>query len=380
VIKIKQIQLNGANRVIVISDIHGDLVLLKRLLNKVNYTEEDTLIINGDLCEKGSDSLGVIRYIIQLCNQNEKVYVTKGNNDILIDYICADSEWIFPYLKRVANSVIHEMVSKHGKSITDFSTKEELSAFCHEHFKEECEWLSNLPAAYESEKYIFIHAGIANIERWQETDLQTALAAKAFYEQGHQSSKIVVVGHWPTCNYAAKEVSHNNSLIDLQKRIICTDGGNQLKTDGQLNALIIYPTVTLSEDTYCNVYVDHFIETTVINPSIIEVEEKVGNITYPNYELRILEEGEYFTLCENINLQTKQWVKNEYIVERDGTYFAKDDVSTTMLTVNTGDTVAIIDDECEGYTLVKKDGQVGWIRKECIVKGVEIDSGKEVVV
>jgi protein phosphatase len=375
-ITIQQLQLLNENRVLVISDIHGNLTLLKSLLEKINYTNEDTLIINGDLCEKGPDSLGVVRYVMKVCAENEKVYITKGNNDILIDYICADSEWIFPYLKRINYSIMHEMVAYYGKTIDDFPTKEELWGFCQKHFKEECDWLSKLPVAYESEKYIFIHAGIENREKWEETNFSHALSAKSFYEQDHQASKIVVVGHWPTCNYTAKTISSNNIIIDLNKRIICTDGGNQLKTDGQLNALIIYPGV---DDSYTHAYVDHFIEKTVVKDSDESDIEMLGNITYPNYTLHIVEKGPYFTFCENINLQTMQWVKNEYIMKQDDLYTVKDDVSTTLLTVVAGDKVSIIDDECEGYTLVKKDGQVGWIPKACI-KSESVISDQEVIV
>ncbi len=58
--KIKKLSIPNDVRVIVISDIHGELSLLKELLHKVNLKDEDYLIINGDLCEKGRDSIGVI--------------------------------------------------------------------------------------------------------------------------------------------------------------------------------------------------------------------------------------------------------------------------------------------------------------------------------
>ncbi|MFV5913666.1 metallophosphoesterase, partial [Bacillus cereus] len=53
--KIKKLSIPNDARVIVISDIHGELNLLKEALHKVNFKDEDYLIINGDLCEKGRD-------------------------------------------------------------------------------------------------------------------------------------------------------------------------------------------------------------------------------------------------------------------------------------------------------------------------------------
>ncbi len=50
--KIKKLSIPNDVRVIIISDIHGELDLFKELLYKVNFNDEDYLIINGDLCEK----------------------------------------------------------------------------------------------------------------------------------------------------------------------------------------------------------------------------------------------------------------------------------------------------------------------------------------
>ncbi len=50
--KIKKLSIPNNARVIIMSDIHGELNLLKELLHKVNFKNEDYLIINGDLCGK----------------------------------------------------------------------------------------------------------------------------------------------------------------------------------------------------------------------------------------------------------------------------------------------------------------------------------------
>lgn len=68
--KIQKISIPNEGRVIVISDIHGELELLKKLLSEVNFSAEDYLIINGDLCEKGRNSIGVVNYAMELSAQN----------------------------------------------------------------------------------------------------------------------------------------------------------------------------------------------------------------------------------------------------------------------------------------------------------------------
>ncbi|WP_249652326.1 metallophosphoesterase, partial [Lysinibacillus sp. D4A1_S13] len=72
---IKEFSIPNDVRVIIFSDIHGELDLLKELLHKVNFKVEDYLIINGDLSEKGRDSFGVVNYVMDLVASKPNVYV-----------------------------------------------------------------------------------------------------------------------------------------------------------------------------------------------------------------------------------------------------------------------------------------------------------------
>ena len=67
-------------RLLVVSDIHGRRDWLIQLLEKMEYGGDDILIIIGDLIEKGPDSLGVVRYVMDLSLDNY-VYVSMGNVD-----------------------------------------------------------------------------------------------------------------------------------------------------------------------------------------------------------------------------------------------------------------------------------------------------------
>jgi protein phosphatase len=48
----------------------------------------------------------------------------------------------------------------------------------------------------------------------------------------------------------------------------------------------------------------------------------------------------------------------------NGRFSVKSDVPCTLISVNKGDTVSVIDGNCSGYTLIKKNGEVGWIAKD----------------
>ncbi|WP_252504184.1 metallophosphoesterase [Sporosarcina sp. Marseille-Q4943] len=356
-IEVRKLKLEKNRRMIITSDIHANLPLFQQLLEKVNYTTEDYLFINGDLCEKGPDSLSTVAFARKLSAESDRVFITKGNCDVVHDYVFNHVEGIKNYMQQRKNSILNEMLDRQGKTLDEFATLQELGAFYRIHFGNVLDWLDSLPIAYETEDFIIIHAGVEDIPNWRETSREFALYAQAFYEKGHQADKTVIVGHWPVVNYRAKTVSSNCPIIDREKRVIALDGGNQIKRDGQLNALIIDG----QDITYT--YVDELIEKVIVRSHVDETG-RVGTVTYPNYELRILQKEDYFTLCENVNLGIEQWIKNEFIHEGN----CKNDLSTTFLSVEKGETVSVADDRNEGYTLVKSSiGEVGWIPKDCLL-------------
>ncbi|WP_262177151.1 metallophosphoesterase [Saccharococcus sp. Marseille-Q5394] len=356
-IDVRELKLEKDRRVIITSDIHANLPLFQELLEKVNYTKEDYLFINGDLCEKGPDSLSTVAFARKLSVESDRVFITKGNCDVVHDYVFNHVEGIKNYMEQRKHSILNEMLDLHGKSLDEFATLQELGEFYRSHFGEVLAWLDQLPIAYETDDFIIIHAGIEDIPVWKETSRKYALYAQAFYEKGHQADKTVIAGHWPVVNYRANAVSSNCPLIDLEKRVIAIDGGNQIKEDGQLNAILI------EGEDISYTYVDGLNEKTIIRDHVDE-RGRVGTVTYPNYELRLLKEEEFFTLCENTNLGIEQWIKNEFIHEGR----CKNDLSTTFLSVEKGETVSIVDDRHDGYALVKSSsGEVGWIPKDCLL-------------
>ncbi|WP_313892284.1 metallophosphoesterase [Psychrobacillus sp.] len=360
-IDVRQVQLDKTKRSIVISDIHANLKLFKKLLNKLHYTIDDYLFINGDLCEKGPKSLEVVEFVQNLCEQSDRVFVTKGNCDVLHRDVFDESAGIMAYMNRQKHSILNEMLEKQSKTKEDFTNLKEIGHFYRQHFHNELNWIDSLPIAYETEAFIVIHAGIENIEDWHETEESFALHTDAFYEKDHIANKTVIVGHWPVVNYRATLTSSHNPVIDLDKKVIALDGGNQIKKDGQLNALII------ENNNYSYTYVDDLAYEMIVRTEHIDSTDRLGTVTYPNYEMQTIKKEEYFTLCKNSNLGIEQWIKNEYLLTDSESIRCKTDLSTTFLSVTQSEQVWIIDNDCEGFSLVKKGtGEVGWIPKSCL--------------
>lgn len=360
-INVQKLSLDKSKRIIITSDIHANLPLFNNLLEKVRFSKEDYLFINGDLCEKGPNSLEVLEFIRALEAENENIFVTKGNCDVVHRYVSNENEGIWDYMKERKHSILNEMIEKGGKSLDDFKSLKELSDYYWENFQDEISWLESLVTAYELDEHIIIHAGIDDSEEWYKTEETTALYTRAFHEKKHSSSKTVIVGHWPVINYRPFQISSHVPLIDIENRIISIDGGNQIKKDGQLNALII------EDQTYSYTFVDELQSEVVILQNYVSEKQRVGTVTYPNYELSIMSKGEYFSRCKNVNLGVEQWIKNEYIIEKDGKTYCTDDLSVTFLSVNEGELVKVVDNTCGGYVLVKKtNGDVGWVPRKYI--------------
>ncbi|GAY78208.1 metallophosphoesterase [Sporolactobacillus inulinus] len=363
-IHIQKIALPETGRVLVISDIHGDLHLFQQLLKKVSYTPADTLILNGDLCERGPSSLGVIRYARKLMDSSSRVFITEGNCDRLIHHVFDNDPTVFDHLAQHPHSVMNEWIEEQGKTIADFDSVPALAAFYRQTCGAEIDWLFSLPTALEADHYLFIHAGIDDRADWRETSHRSAVAIPHFYTRTHQCEKNVVVGHWPVVNYRSEAITCHNPIIALDKRMICIDGGNQVRFDGQLNALIIERNP--QGDRIRFVSVDHFHKVATITQCYTPPADFIGTLNYPNYAVRLLKRGTYFSLCENIALGLPQWIKNEYLEKKDDGFTAADDLSCSGLPVRAGDQVAVVDDGCAGYTLIKKEGSVGWVPKQCL--------------
>ncbi|PFL18960.1 serine/threonine protein phosphatase [Bacillus cereus] len=363
--KIQKLLIPKGVRVIVISDIHGELNLLKELLHKVNFKDDDYLIINGDLCEKGNDSIGVVNYVMDLVVSKPNVYVVEGNCEVVVEALVNENPALINYLCTKKNTIFNEWLGQLNVTVNEESDICEVKNILMSHFSKEIKWLTELPTAIETEEYIFVHAGLEDREDWKETERKNAIAMPEFFNKSHRADKYVIVGHWPVVNYS-DEAPSNNPVIDKEKKIIAIDGGNAIKEAGQLNAFIIQRTT--SGDTFSYTYVDHFLQYEVLADfnanSVMQ-----GGVTYPHYYIEPVERIEGFTICKQLGTNELLHVKNEYIKQLEsGEYTVKTDISCAQLSVRNGDVVSLIDGSCAGYDLIKKDGVEGWIEKGILLE------------
>lgn len=186
-------------RTIVISDIHGCYNELKELLstleeNKAYNKDVDKLIFLGDYIDRGKDSRLVIKLIRELQENNNNVIALMGNHeDMLLDYLNDKSNsWIWNGYK---------------------NTMESYDGF-NEQFKDDVEWIKNLPLYYEDEYFIYVHAGVDAYKTMEQQSKNTLLWIREPFIYGvKEYHKKVIFGHTPTM-YLTEEYKPVRTFTD----------------------------------------------------------------------------------------------------------------------------------------------------------------------
>lgn len=181
-------------RNLVVGDIHGEYEKLINVLKKANYIPlNDSIIFLGDYIDRGPDSCKVVQYIQELkVNFSKYVILLKGNHeDMAIKYLNDKTNEAL-YFHNGGNKTLN---SYHCNIISS-------------EFSNDISWLNNLPLIYETDEYIFVHAGFKpgiKLEDQKEEDL---LWIRNEFLQADWSNypKIIIHGHTPVKNINLDEM------------------------------------------------------------------------------------------------------------------------------------------------------------------------------
>lgn len=170
----------------VMSDIHGEYELFMRLLDKINYSDSDELIVCGDIIDKGDNPIKLAKTVFAMPN----AYCIMGNHEHMF----------FKFYR-----------SRMHSAIMDYDT---ILCLLQEYFKDTdgalLDWetvdrLTDLPYFIEREKFVCVHAGIPTDENGCLVDLRDAdreeLVNDRLFKSEHflpKTDKCVFFGHTPT--------------------------------------------------------------------------------------------------------------------------------------------------------------------------------------
>jgi len=344
-------------RILVISDIHGNLPYFKALLKKVSFCDDDLLIIDGDFLEKGEDSLGTVRYIMEL-SQKGNVITISGNCDDWARFFVKGNpirdEYIGGYLRRFRYGIIYEILQKLGIDPDSISHVDEVKQAVYDYCPEVWHFIATLLHAVETPHFIFTHASVLPGKTLREHTAGELFRHNAYLSENVKNEKWVVVGHWPVVLYH-ENIVNANPIIDYEKKVISLDGGCVLKDDGQLNCLIIPGEG--SED-FSFVSYDSFPEYRVLDAQ--RGGEKSYYIRWGDSEVRVLERGEEFSRCRHIRTGYEMDILSKYLFT-DEEITGCNDCTDYILPLEKGDIVSLVEESSRGC-LVKHKGISGWYR------------------
>ena len=196
-------------RLIGISDIHGELEKLCRVLEKVNPQKEDTIVFMGDYIDRGAKSKEVVQKIIDMKEVCNCVYLIGSHEYALLH---ADTDDYYHYLFWNYGGV--QTVESYGSFDNILKTHGE--------------FFRSLKFYYINGRYLFVHAGLRDgipIESQNEVDM--VYIRREFYEKPHNFPYKIIFGH----------TEFDKPLVQNDK--ICIDTGCGKYKNSPLTAIVL---------------------------------------------------------------------------------------------------------------------------------------------
>ena len=365
---IERIDVEPGQRILAVSDIHGHFDYFVQLLKKMEYGEDDILVIVGDLVDKGPESLRTVQYVMDL-GRRHPVYVSMGNVDIrraqlVLDDTPGAGERFVEFLQRMENtwknSFCHEMLADLGIGIRQVTAENAMQHLCRlrEAFAEELNFLAGRPVILTAGKFLFVHGGVPteNLDELEGTEAYSYLKNDDFWNQGYCfDAYTVVTGHYPVSIYR-NDREDVSPLLDKEKKIFCIDGGCGLKMAGQLNGIMISGCMSGSPEISWTSYDDF--------PVAAAMEKRAGaapkvHINYYDSKVEMLEENGDFVKVRRLESGEIAEVPSKWIRYWSDKQPHCDDYIDEKLSVEAGDLLSVIY-RTGNNCYVKKQGKAGW--------------------
>ena len=354
-------------RLIATSDIHGNLRLFKELLDLIKLTDDDTLIIVGDMCERCEDSLGVIRRVMELTARGN-THVLAGNKDLrAIEYVTGTNgrvgSVVTDYVEGMrewgCNTLFSDMCREAGIPYSRDMDVDAAQRVLSSRFAREIAFIRSLPTFIETPRYIFVHGGVPSgeLKLYEGMDADKFTDWDNFIAESICFDKYVIVGHTPAELYRG-DYSSNAPFICREQRIIDIDGGVGIKFNAQLNAIILPP----SGDDFCWTSA-HGVDVCYALDAQAPSRDPI-NLRWMHNEVEILSQHEDIARVKHIETGREMYVPLSFLFDhipesaRGGRCLC-DDISDYVLPIEVGDELRIYYTTSRGY-IAKKGDITGW--------------------
>lgn len=221
--------------IFVVGDIHGEKQKLEILLRNWN-PEKQILVFLGDLVDRGLDSYGVIKLVMELKEKyGKQVQVVGGNHeDMFLSWLSMPNSEMDLYYPQGGREAIHSFFDN---NITFYHMSHYIANLIKEQFSDEIQFLKSLPNYYETDQFVFVHAGVnLALENWKNSrEIDFRWIREEFHYGKNETNKIFFFGHTPT-PYLNVDKSYD-VWVSSCKTKIGVDGGAVF--GGKLHGVLI---------------------------------------------------------------------------------------------------------------------------------------------
>lgn len=216
----------------IVTDGHGCVRELNLLLEQWN-PEKEIFVYLGDAVDRGPDSLGVVRRLMQIKRDYPESIILKGNHDAeFVAWVRSGEQAAMFYNIQQQETI----ASFYGERDWKRDSRKQRAYHIRRNCRQEIDFLYRLPLFHETDHCVFVHAGIdLSLDNWRMAGEGTFLWIRnAFFHSEKQIGKQIFFGHTPT-----KHLNEDDSF-----NVWISPGGDKVGLDGgcvfggQLNAVI----------------------------------------------------------------------------------------------------------------------------------------------
>ena len=173
-------------RTFAVGDIHGCLDKLISLMGVIDIDpEKDTLLFIGDYIDRGTQSKEVVDYLIDLARRQSRVVFLKGNHELMLQLYLSGVDR-FHFLANGGQATLDSYLKDRSHPGASLIPTAHLDFF------------DNLRLYYETDQYIFVHAGLkANIPLKKQNEWDMLWIRDEFICSDFDFGKRVIFGHTP---------------------------------------------------------------------------------------------------------------------------------------------------------------------------------------
>ena len=192
----------------VISDIHGDYEKYRKMLQLINFNEEDILYVLGDVVDRGKYGIKILQHMMQYFN----IIPILGNHELMA-YKCL--KWLSQEITEDAilkmdegrlQRILEWMRNGGSATIEEFqklSLEEREDILCYF-----TEFWGFVEVEVNGTQYLLVHAGFEEFDvdkPIEEYSLEELVWARMDVEKSYFKDKVIVFGHTPTRHFYAKK-------------------------------------------------------------------------------------------------------------------------------------------------------------------------------